>query len=251
MADQQRDPVGDAVVAAAVRARNRLDLWSTLLALDEAPARTVAEIGVYRGKFAAHVLDSCPGIERYYLVDPWRHLDDWAKPANRADDEFARIHTAAMTATAPHAARRVVLRGRTTEVVDQIPEGSLDVAYVDGDHTLRGIVVDLVALWSRVRPGGWVGGDDFSRSIWQHGTGFEPTLVFPVAVHVAEAHGARIFALPYRQFLIEKPGERTPPGFELVDLSRGQGYPGTGLLAQVRPRERRRSRRRRPWANLR
>jgi hypothetical protein len=136
-------------------------------------------------------------------------------------------------------------------VVDQIPEASLDVAYVDGDHTLRGIVVDLVAMWPRVRAGGWLGGDDFCRSVWQHGPDYEPTLVFPVAVHVAEAHGARIFALPFRQFLIEKPTDDAAHGFRLVDLSRGQGYPGTGLLAQVQPREQRRSLRSRVWANLR
>src|SRR5688500_19760710 len=33
---------------------------------------------------------------------------------------------------------------------------------------------------------------------------YEPTLVFPLAVHFAEAVDARIYGLPYKQFLIEK-----------------------------------------------
>jgi hypothetical protein len=31
--------------------------------------------------------------------------------------------------------RRVVLRGTTTEVIDQISDGELAFAYIDGDHT--------------------------------------------------------------------------------------------------------------------
>jgi hypothetical protein len=56
-----------------------------------------------------------------------------------------------------------------------------------------------------VKPGGFVGGDDLSPSIWQHGESFEPTLVFPFALYFAEAMRTRIYALPYQQFLIEKP----------------------------------------------
>jgi hypothetical protein len=184
------------------RSSSRQDLWVRLLSA--APARTVAEIGVYRGDFAAHVLDASDVIERYYLIDPWRHLDDWNKPANKADDVFERFYRETLEKTAAHEARRVVLRGRTTEVADQIPDGSLDFAYVDGDHTLRGITIDLHRIYPKVREGGWIGGDDFARSIWQHAERFEPTLVFPYAVYFAEAVGARLYALPYNQFLLEK-----------------------------------------------
>jgi hypothetical protein len=46
-------------------------------------------------------------------------------------------------------AKRVVLRGRTKEVIDDIPDNSLDFAYIDGDHTLRGITVDLIKVFPR------------------------------------------------------------------------------------------------------
>ena len=223
------DPGAEMVRDIAGEASSRPDLWVTFVRLIR--ARKSAEIGVYRGDFARHLLDGCPSIETYYMVDPWRHLDDWNKPANRDDATFERILAEAMDKTQSHEARRVVLRGRTTEVIDQIPDRSLDFAYVDGDHTLRGITVDLVRVHEKVRPGGWIAGDDFSPNVWQHGAGFEPTLVFPLAVHFAEAVGAQIYGLPYKQFLIQKQPE---DGFAFVDLT-GK-YGATALLERLQAR---------------
>jgi hypothetical protein len=107
------------------------------------------------------------------------------------------------------------LRGRTRDLIDRVGDGALDFAYVDGDHTLRGITIDLVKVFPKVRAGGWIGGDDFSPSIWQHSEAYDPTLVCPFAIYFAEAVGARIYALPHQQFLIEKTGA----GYELIDLT--------------------------------
>ena len=64
----------DRIRQLAKAAPNRLELWSEFVR--EAGARSVAEVGVYRGAFAERILDGCPEVERYYMVDPWRHLDD-------------------------------------------------------------------------------------------------------------------------------------------------------------------------------
>jgi methyltransferase family protein len=211
---------------------NRAELWTRFV--DAAQAATVAEIGVYRGQFAAKLLDGCPGIGRYYMIDPWRHLDDWNKPANKSDDVFEGFYRESMERTSEHEAKRVVLRGTTTEVLDQIPDGSLDFAYVDGDHTLRGITIDLISVFPKIKDGGWIGGDDFSPSIWQHSAEFEPTLVFPLAVHFAEAVGARIYGLPFKQFLIEK----APAGrHEFIDLTGNYADLELGRQLDARPAE--------------
>jgi hypothetical protein len=205
---------------------NRLGLWVSFVNAVE--ARDVAEIGVYRGDFAARLLRDCESISRYFMVDPWRHLDDWNKPANKGDEAFERFYRDAMDKTSPYADKRVVLRGRTSEVIAKIPDGSLDFAYIDGDHTLRGITIDLITVYPKVRNGGWLGGDDFCRSIWRHGREYEPTLVFPFAVHSAEAVAARIYGLPHQQFLIEKSDAGR---FEFVSLTRS--YPETELRLQL------------------
>jgi Methyltransferase domain len=203
-----------AIFELASRARSRTDIWAQLL--NEEDARSVAEIGVYRGEFAAELLRKCPRIETYYMVDPWRHLDDWNKPANQSDHQFHEFLEETKRRTEFAACKRVILRGRTTEVIDKIPDDSLDFAYIDADHTLHGICIDLIRTWPKVRQGGWIGGDDFIPTIWQQHPRFEPTLVFPFALYFAEAVDARIIALPYWQFLIERSHE---PKFEFVDLT--------------------------------
>jgi hypothetical protein len=165
------------------------------------------------------------------MIDPWRHLDDWNKPANVSDNSFEQHYAGVLERTEPWAGKRVVLRGRTTEVSDDIPDASLDFAYIDGDHSLRGISIDLLRMWPKIRDGGWVGGDDFSRTAWQHRAAFEPTLVFPFAVYFAEAVGAPVEALPRNQFAIHKSGA----GFSFTDHT-GR-YPSTTMKAALRGRK--------------
>jgi len=185
---------------------------------------------VYRGDFAAHILGRCEGLKTYYMIDPWRHLPDWNKPANQADDAFEQYLAETKAKTEFAAGKRVILRGRTTEVIDQIADGGLHFAYIDGDHTLRGIAIDLMRVYPKLRDGGFLAGDDFTSTVWQHHTRFEPTLVFPFAVYFAEAMAARIFALRFDQFLIEK---RAGGTFAFVDLT-GR-YRDTSLRDQFRP----------------
>lgn len=215
----------------AAESASRTQLWSSFLAATN--ATRVAEVGVWKGSFAAAMLAACPAIEMYVMVDPWRHLDEWNKPANVDGATFEAIRLEAMAATEFAASRRRVLRGTTLEVIDAIEDASLDFVYIDGDHTLSGVVTDLIAMRPKIRPGGFLGGDDFCADVWQHGPAFEPTLVFPLAVHFALAIRATIYALPYDQFLVVTPNG-TEAGGGFVDLA--GGYRSLDLASQMRPR---------------
>lgn len=210
--------------------QTRLDFWVEFI--NRAHVERMVEVGVYQGDFAAEVLHRCTGVDRYYMVDPWKHLADWNKPANQDDEIFEGFFEATKAKTDFAATRRIILRGKTTEVIDQISDGELDFAYIDGDHTLKGIAIDLIRVYPKLRPGGFLGGDDFSRTMWQHKTNFEPTLVFPFAVYFAEAVGAPIYALPNNQFCLQKTDS---PQFSFTDLT-GQ-YSELGLRNQLAPEE--------------
>lgn len=164
----------------------------------------IAEVGVYKGDFAKSILTDISGLEHYYMIDPWRNLEDWNKPANKTDKLFQGIYEEAMEKTNFAASKRIVLRGKTTEVVGEIPDNSLDCVYIDGDHTLKGITIDLIRLFPKVKDGGVILGDDYRASIWQHGFRYEPTMVFPFANYFAESLNLPTYALPFGQFMIEK-----------------------------------------------
>ena len=209
----------------------REDIWVHIL--NGIQAKHVLELGVWKGEFAAHLLRQCSDIERYYMLDPWRHLDHWNKPANVDQSAFDAIHTEAMSGTDFARDRRIVLRGTTIEMIDRIPNDALDAAYIDGDHTLRGISIDLIRTYAKVRPGGIVGGDDYTPSIWQHADNFEPSLVCPFAAYFAESQSAPLVILPFNQFAIIKPAD-DGNYFRVTDTT--QKYGERTLLSQVRKR---------------
>ncbi len=209
----------------AVTGANRFDLWVNIINRNK--FTSVVEIGVWKGEFAAHLLTCCPNIKKYYMIDPWQHLDGWNKPFNVDDTMFDGIYREAIQRTEFAADRRTVLRGRTTEVIDAIPDGSVDFVYIDGDHTLKGISIDLLRTFPKLKAGGLLGGDDYSSTIWQHADTFEPTLVCPFATYFAEAVGTPIVIFDHNQFAMPKP-DGFGEDFRIIDTTGRYGPPYLG-----------------------
>lgn len=193
---------------------SRYQLWEQILKTTK--AQVVAEIGVWKGNFAKYILERCEFILYYYMIDPWANLPDWNKPFNVSTKEFNDIYDEAMQKTEFAALKRIVLRGLSRDVLNEIPENSLDFAYIDGDHTLRGITIDLIKVLPKIRDGGFIGGDDFKTETWRQGKRYEPTLVCPFCVYFAEALDLPIVALPFNQFIIQK---RTNSAFSFIDIT--------------------------------
>ena len=186
--------------------------------INEFSLKNIAELGVYRGDFAKKLLEKSTSIEEYTMIDPWRNLSKWNKPANKDNNTFEEFYQETMQKTDFAKEKRKVLRGKTTEVINEINDNYLDFIYIDGDHTLKGITIDLINLWPKLKENGFIVGDDFCPSIWQHSPKFEPTLIFPFAVYFAEAVNTKIYGLPHSQFLITK----DQSGFEFIDLTNGE-----------------------------
>ncbi|MEM9273586.1 MAG: class I SAM-dependent methyltransferase [Cyanobacteria bacterium P01_F01_bin.143] len=195
--------------------QSKIQLWNRILRATK--VKTMVEVGVWKGNFAAKILKRCKFIEKYYMIDPWAKLPDWNKPFNVDTEAFAEVYAEAMDKTAFASEKIIVLRGRTKEVIEQIPDESLDFAYIDGDHTLRGITIDLIKLLPKIKENGLIGGDDFTNNLWQHDRNFEPTLVFPFSIYFAEAMDLPIRAMPFSQFLIQK---RADVSFSFINKMR-------------------------------
>jgi hypothetical protein len=194
------------------KGEGRENFWINFLNIMK--CNNFCEIGVYKGKFSKKILSNVDSIEKYYMIDPWKHLNNWNKPANHDDSIFKSMYDDVMELTKNYSNKRIVLRDQTKNIIHKIENESLDFVYIDGDHTLRGITLDLHLSLSKVRKGGIIAGDDLAKQIWRHGNSYSPTQVFPYVLYFAELHNFKIYLLPWMQFFMVK--EST--GFEVIDF---------------------------------
>jgi len=129
------------------------------------------EIGSYQGKSATFL-----GVEilNRDLPCTLHCVDAWDAPNGQENglaihDAFER-NTAAIAAALED--RFVVHWAPSLVAAEDFPDASADVVWVDGDHSYEGVTADILAWWPKIKPGGWMGGDDF--------------MMFPVAKAVCE-----------------------------------------------------------------
>jgi GT2 family glycosyltransferase len=123
----------------------------------------VVEVGAWKGQSAAFM-----GVEiansgkdlRYDVVDTWEGSPD--EPDHLADPDVqnGRLYDVFLANTAPVRQYVRPIRSTSVEAASSYPDASLDVVFIDGDHTTDAVVADLQAWWPKVKPGGVLLGHD-------------------------------------------------------------------------------------------
>ena len=57
----------------------------------------------------------------------------------------------------------VILRGDSSQMADEIPDKSLDLCFIDGDHTYEGVCKDITAYQNKVKDDGILSGHDYDQ----------------------------------------------------------------------------------------
>jgi hypothetical protein len=207
----------------------RTALWLNII--DTFKLKYIAEIGVYKGEFAKEILDQSTDVAEYHLIDPWRHLDDWNKPANENSQVFENIYLKVKQKLHDYKSKVYFHRGMTVEVIDELQNEHFDFIYIDGDHSLKGILIDLVNAYEKIKFDGYIGGDDCDFNPYHHSTKYEPTLVFPTVLYFAEAVGAEVYLLPFNQFLLRKCKTRN---FKVFNFTEKEFSPDMAARVRIR-----------------
>jgi len=117
------------------------------------------EVGIASGINAESVLQTL-NIRMLYLVDPYTPYWQHETRASRFVTHYVRDFDEAMKRLAPFRKRYVLLKMKSDQAVDQVPE-DLDFVYIDGDHNYHQVKRDLENFYPRTRSGGIIGGHDF------------------------------------------------------------------------------------------
>ena len=121
-----------------------------------------AEIGVFEGFLAKYVLRYIsPKI--YYLVDPHKPYCDDIGELDFPEETWNTIHIEVCKRFKFNSAAQIV-RKESLEAAKDIPDGTLDFCYIDGDHSFDAVYKDICAWFPKVRAGGLIGGHDFTEA---------------------------------------------------------------------------------------
>lgn len=141
------------------------DLWCLL-----PPHSRAAELGVAEGRFSETIL-AWPVIDTLIMVDRWTHIPrlegepagDSHYPQAWHDHNYARA--LAVTELQVQLGRAQILRGDTVEMAERVLDGTLQLIYVDADHTKEGVERDIAAWMPKLAAGGIMAFDDYDNRI--------------------------------------------------------------------------------------
>jgi hypothetical protein len=136
----------------------------------KAPPRlgaVVVEVGVALGRSLTFIADWCLANDRrdieVWAVDSWAGCEPNGEQQTMsavAGGHFS-LYAKMMLEHDPKAFEFIrPLRATSVQASRVFMPESVDLCVIDGDHRYEGCVLDIRAWLPKVRPGGWIGGDD-------------------------------------------------------------------------------------------
>lgn len=116
------------------------------------------EIGVAEGFSSRDFLEN--GLEKLYSVDAWKKLPQLGDGGHE-QEWHDRNYENAVKLLSPFKARSIILRGLSSEMVTNVPDNSIGLLYLDGDHSYEGVITDLRLWYPKVVSGGVIAGHDY------------------------------------------------------------------------------------------
>ena len=128
------------------------------------------EIGVWKAEFSEHI-NQVTQPSQLVLIDPWAFQPDF--PLRMFGGSVAKTQTD-MDAIYQEVCQKMggdhirIIRKMSQDAVTDFPDGFFDWVYIDGNHYYDYVLQDLKAWFPKVKPGGYLTGDDY---LWRDENG--------------------------------------------------------------------------------
>jgi hypothetical protein len=110
-----------------------------------------------------------PGLE-LIMVDTWKpfpvghsYYNGSIKIARMSDIELESAYKEAKQRVSSFDNRCRIFRLESADAAQQIFDESVDLVFLDGDHSFEGVTRDLEAWYKKVKEGGYIGGHDYGH----------------------------------------------------------------------------------------
>jgi predicted O-methyltransferase YrrM len=145
----------------------KYDLYELLREI-KGPKRMV-EVGVLAGETSQYLLDRIPDLY-LTMVDPWIEHSPDSSYARSGDgnsvwkrEEWDRIYLVAYERTRVHRHRCEVIRATSFMSLHLVDDSSVDLVFIDADHSYEAVRSDILGWYWKVKPGGILCGHDYAH----------------------------------------------------------------------------------------
>lgn len=136
---------------------NRQQMLSTLVP----QAAIIIELGVFMGEFANFINQNLKP-SKLHLVDTWSgdicSGDQNGNNVVYVNGGYAYEHVKLLFANEPNVN---IVRDYSYNFMSSLPDKSVDMIYIDADHSYEGVKKDLDIAIKKVKDGGWIMGHDY------------------------------------------------------------------------------------------
>jgi glycosyltransferase involved in cell wall biosynthesis len=123
-----------------------------------------AEVGVFKGEFTTFLQDVlCP--KKLYAIDLFEGV------TGSGDQDGLNFSQCQLEETRAMLEKRAItiLKGDSSQMIRTLDDNSLDMIYIDANHSFEYVLRDLEASFSKVKHGGWIMGHDYGMNMKKAG----------------------------------------------------------------------------------
>lgn len=173
------------------------------------------EIGVARGAFSKYILENTH-LSKLLLIDPYKNFDNTEYVDGMNYYNMEEELRACKENLEKFNNRIEFIRETSDNAVKKIPDNSIDVVYIDGNHAYEYALNDMRNYWPKIRNGGIMFGDDVYEysddknviKVWDGKSLYESLSFGKYGVHAAIIDFCREHNVKYyifsNQFMIYK-----------------------------------------------
>lgn len=121
-----------------------------------------AEVGVFSGTFSRLIIEHTQP-RKLHLIDVWADISAEGEWCTSDEKALGNMMTVSRMLTEYVKAGIVNLhQGRSDQVISLFPDAYFDWVYLDADHSYGGLMLDLLAVESKMKSGGLISGHDYA-----------------------------------------------------------------------------------------
>lgn len=140
-------------------ARKRWDVLSKLI--KQHNVKILVEVGMKSGRNMDRILNQCPDLIAHG-VDCWVPTENYKR---WPDSSHAKNEREADQVVAKYPSRLTKHKGFSVPVSEAFEDESVDMVFIDADHSYEGVRADIDSWMPKVKTGGVISGHDYDNTV--------------------------------------------------------------------------------------